>query len=229
MRILSISDTVEPVLYGPFIKERVGAVDLILACGDLPVYYLEYIVSLLNAPLYYVHGNHDKPIRYDATLEDSGGGSFTWGNDLHGRTVNFRGLLLAGLEGCRQYNPGAPYQYTEAEVRRQTYWLGYRMRWNRLRFGRYVDVLITHAPALSIHDGQDLAHRGFASYNRFLSRYRPLLMLHGHRHVYNRQQVMETDYGKTLILNTYGYRVLDLAPAPGGGWQLVTQVHQERA
>ena len=62
MRILTVSDKVEPVLYGPYIRERVGQIDLILACGDLPYYYLEYIVSLLDRPLYYVHGNHDKAI-----------------------------------------------------------------------------------------------------------------------------------------------------------------------
>ena len=35
---------------------------LILACGDLPYYYLEYIVGLLDVPLFYVHGNHDKVV-----------------------------------------------------------------------------------------------------------------------------------------------------------------------
>ena len=60
MRILTVSDKVEPVLYSPYIRERVGQIDLILACGDLPDYYLEYIVGVLDAPLYFVHGNHDK-------------------------------------------------------------------------------------------------------------------------------------------------------------------------
>ena len=54
MRILTVSDKVEPVLYGPYIRERVGKIDLILACGDLPDYYLEYIVGVLDAPLYFV-------------------------------------------------------------------------------------------------------------------------------------------------------------------------------
>jgi len=36
MRILTVSDKVEPVLYGPYIRERVGKIDLVLACGDLP-------------------------------------------------------------------------------------------------------------------------------------------------------------------------------------------------
>jgi hypothetical protein len=48
MRALVISDKVEPILYGPAINDRVGAVDLILSCGDLPFYYIEYIISMVN-------------------------------------------------------------------------------------------------------------------------------------------------------------------------------------
>ena len=117
MRILTVSDKVEPVLYGPYIRERVGQIDLILACGDLPYYYLEYIVSLLDRPLYYVHGNHDKAILRPTDLNPlSGPPSLGWAVNLHRHTTQFQGLLLAGLEGCRVYNPGAPYQYSEAQV-----------------------------------------------------------------------------------------------------------------
>jgi len=44
--------------------DRFGDVELVLSCGDLPYYYLEYIVSMLNVPLLYVHGNHDAPPEY---------------------------------------------------------------------------------------------------------------------------------------------------------------------
>lgn len=224
MRILSVSDKVEPVLYGPYIRERVGKIDLVLACGDIPYYYLEYIVGLLDAPLYYVHGNHDKEIPKPSlgqppTLNPG----FTWGENLHVRSVNYRGLLLAGLEGCRMYNPGAPFQYSEGSVRRQVFMLGRRLLMNRARYGRYLDVLITHAPPRGIHDDEDLPHQGFESYLGFLKRYRPLLMIHGHQHVYNRNETTETDYHDTRIINTYGYRVIEVKEAGGqGGWQLVT-------
>ena len=147
MRILTVSDKVEPVLYGPYIRERVGQIDLILACGDLPYYYLEYIVSLLDRPLYYVHGNHDKAILRPSDLNPlSGPPSLGWAVNLHRDTARFQGLLLAGLEGCRVYNPGAPYQYSEAQVKAQIRRLGLRLLANRLRYGRYLDILITHAP-----------------------------------------------------------------------------------
>jgi len=224
MRVLTVSDKVEPVLYGPYIRERVGNIDLILACGDLPYYYLEYIVSLLDKPLYYVHGNHDKVVVPESGDEHlARPASLHWATNLHMCSIRHDGLLLAGLEGCRVYNPGARYQYSEAEVRIQIYRLSLQLYVNRLRYGRALDILITHAPPRGIHDGQDLPHRGFEGYLRLLERFRPTLMIHGHQHVYNRNAETETDYGSTRIINTYGYRVLELAPREDDkGWQLVS-------
>jgi uncharacterized protein len=223
MRVLTVSDKVEPVLYGPHIRERVGKVDLILACGDVPDYYLEYIVGLLDAPLFYVHGNHDRvPPAWE---QDQKGvpSAFGWAENLHGRTLAYQGLLLAGLEGSPVYNPGVPYQYSEQSMRWQTLRLGLKLLLNRWRHGRYLDILVTHAPPRGVHDGADLAHRGFVSYLAFLRRYRPLLMVHGHQHVYNRNDVTESDFGGTRIINTYGYRLLELAErSDGEGWQLVS-------
>ena len=223
VRILSISDKVEPVLYGPYIRDRVGAIDLIIACGDLPYYYLEYIVSLLDAPLYFVHGNHDRPVAVPNDLECARDPHrFNWAENLHGRSCCWQGLLLAGLEGCRRYNPGAPFQYSEPDVRLQVIRLGLRLLANRLRYGRYLDVFVTHAPARRIHDGEDLPHQGFAGYLELLRRFRPTLMLHGHQHVYRRDEITETDYVGTRIINTYGYRVLELQQRDGhGGWEVV--------
>jgi len=224
MRILTVSDKVEPVLYGPYIRERVGRIDLILACGDLPYYYLEYIVSLLDRPLYYVHGNHDKAILHPADLSPmSNPAALGWAVNLHKHTARFQGLLLGGLEGCQVYNPGASYQYDESQVNVQVLLLGLRLLVNRLRFGRYLDILITHAPPRGIHDGEDLPHRGFESYLSLLRRFQPMLMIHGHQHVYNRNEPTETDYGRTRILNTFGYRVLELNPRlDKSGWDLVS-------
>ena len=48
-------------------------------------------------------------------------------------------------------------------------------------------------------------------------------MIHGHQHVYNRSETMETDYEGTRIINTYGYRVMEIAPRRvGTGWELVS-------
>lgn len=227
MRILTVSDKIEPVLYGPHIRERVGDVDLVLACGDLPEYYLEYVVSLVNAPLYYVHGNHDKPWGPVpapdgvSNAQSRAGVPSTWAVNLHMRPANFRGLLLAGFEGCRRYND-APYQYSEREVQVQTWWLSLQLLRNRLRHGRFLDILITHAPPRGIHDANDLAHQGFTSYLTFLRRMRPLLMIHGHQHIYDRNLIIETPYAGTQVINTYGYRIIELARSDKRGWRLVS-------
>ena len=224
MRILTVSDKVEPVLYGPYIRERVGQIDLILACGDLPYYYLDYIVSLLGAPLYFVHGNHDQ---IDVTpAGDRVPGSPTplaYGVNLHMSTVEHPGLLLAGMEGCRAYNLGPPFQYSESETKVQALRLGRKLLWNRVRQGRYLDILATHAPPRGIHDDVDLPHQGFVSYLKFLRRFRPTLMIHGHQHIYNRNLTTETVYEGTRVINTYGYRVLELTRRRDGpAWELVS-------
>lgn len=225
MRILTVSDKIEPVLYGPYLRERVGKIDLILGCGDLPGYYLEYIVGLLDAPLFFVHGNHDRPAAPDPERPDGSdkrADMIEWGVNLHGRAVRYQGVLLAGLEGCRMYNPNAPFQYSERQAGWQVFGLLQRLRWNRLRYGRRLDILITHAPPRGIHDAADLPHQGFTSYLKLLRAARPALMIHGHTHVYNRNDVTESDFSATRIINTYGYRVLELAPQwETGGWELV--------
>ena len=48
-------------------------------------------------------------------------------------------------------------------------------------------------------------------------------MIHGHQHVYNRNETTETNYEGTRVINTYGYRVLELAQRRDGqGWELVS-------
>ncbi|MBN1298348.1 MAG: metallophosphoesterase [Actinobacteria bacterium] len=59
MKILIISDKVVEHIYSPTIEERFKDIDFIISCGDLPCYYLEFIVSMLTKPLFYVMGNHD--------------------------------------------------------------------------------------------------------------------------------------------------------------------------
>ena len=39
IKILSVSDKVEELLYSPAIKRLFADVDIVLGCGDLPLYY----------------------------------------------------------------------------------------------------------------------------------------------------------------------------------------------
>ena len=211
VRVLAISDEVEKLIYSDRIRERFAHVDLVLSCGDLPTYYLEYIVSSLNVPLYGVRGNHD----YGASFDGIPTGSLGPGTgDIHRQVVHANGLLIAGLEGSMEYNHG-PHQYGESAMRLQIARLVPRLLLNRLRHGRYLDILITHAPPRGIHDRPDRCHTGFLAFRRFLRRFRPRYHLHGHIHVYDRLTVTRTRFADTIVRNVYGYREMRI-PLVGG-------------
>ena len=54
MQFLTVSDEVVPAIYSLNIKERFQSIQAILGCGDLPPYYLEFIVTMLAKPCFYV-------------------------------------------------------------------------------------------------------------------------------------------------------------------------------
>lgn len=110
-----------------------------------------------------------------------------------------------------RYRTG-PFQYTEAEMGGRARQLGAKLLRNRLTKGRWLDVLVTHAPPLGIHDGDDLCHRGFQAFRWLMRRFRPRYMVHGHSHVYNRMQPSMSRYGHTVVLNAFPYHVIEIEP-----------------
>jgi Icc-related predicted phosphoesterase len=214
VKILAVSDRVVKSIYSTHIRERFSDVDLVLSCGDLPYSYLEFIASMLDVPCFFVHGNHDRP-EYQSNgcvLVEPGG----W-VDLDGRTVHARGVILAGLEGSIRYKPEGDFQYTERQMAFKVRRMAPALLMNRLRYGRYLDVLITHAPPFTIHDGEDLCHRGFKALLWFMDRFRPRYLLHGHKHAY-KPEPCQTVYGDTEVVNVYPFRTIDLdAPRSSSG------------
>lgn len=205
MRILAISD-VEDEAVAASLADRAGSVDLVLGCGDLPYEYLDYVATGLGAPLRAVHGNHDVPLEM---VEDKAIPVWWEGIDLHGRVVSLNGLLVGGLEGSFRYNRG-PFQSTEGQM-----WLAIlgmlpRLIANRLRHGRFLDVLVTHAPPRGIHDLPDRAHRGFVAFRTFLRLFQPRYHLHGHSHVYDARTVITTQFGGTTVMNAFGARTIEV-------------------
>ncbi len=208
MKILAVSDNVLPQMESArFLRETYTDIDLIISCGDMPAAYLEYIVSVLSVPLFYVRGNHDES--YDQ--EPPGG------EDLQGRVTTYRGLRFAGLEGSIRYNEGMP-QYTESQMAGMV--LGYapKLLPRRMREGYAVDILVTHSPPLHIHDQTDRAHRGFRSLLWFMQWYRPRYLLHGHVDTWDRRRTTVTQYKQTEVININPVKVLtiDERSAPGG-------------
>lgn len=206
MRILTVSDKIDETLYGPHVRSNVGRVGLILSAGDLPFYYLDYLISTLDAPGYFIYGNHGA--EGTAENEDRGGHVSGYRN-LDGRVVRVQELLLAGLEGSIRYNDSSPFQYTQGEMLLKVLGLAPRLFLNRVRYGRYLDILLTHSPPFGIHDGPDRPHQGFRSFLRFMRWFRPRYLIHGHQHVYNHKTPTMTQYGETTIINTYGHRIIE--------------------
>ena len=209
VKILAVSDRVLDRLYCSNVRERAPGVDLIIGCGDLPYYYLDFLISALDVPLVYVHGNHDGGRQY--TTDRGVLTGVPGGNEIHGRTVNIDGLLLAGLGGSMRYRPRAPHMYTEAEMRGQLARLVPKLLWNRQRHGRYLDILVTHSPPFGIHDKKDLPHTGFKVFLTLMQLFKPRYLLHGHIHIYSQDYQRVTEYERTSIVNVYPYRLLDVA------------------
>ncbi|MDY6872679.1 MAG: metallophosphoesterase [Chloroflexota bacterium] len=208
MKLLTVSDKEVSLIYSPQIRRRFEDVDLAVSCGDLSYYYLEYIVSSLDIPLYYVRGNHAKAVEYGC----AGPREAPWGAvDLHRKVVydSKSGLLMAGIEGSLRYNKG-PHQYTQPEMWSMVLQLVPALLWNKLRYGRYLDVFVTHAPPWGIHDQNDRAHQGVKAFNWLIKTFQPTLHIHGHIHVYTPMVTTETMVGNTMVLNTFGYRKLNL-------------------
>ena len=74
------------------------------------------------------------------------------------------------------------------------------------------DILLTHAPARGVGDQEDLPHRGFATFNALMDRYRPRYMVHGHVHpqyaALHFQR--ERQYGETTVVNAYKRHYIEL-------------------
>ena len=206
MKILSVSDIELGLIYSAHVAERFGDVDLVISCGDLPYYYLEFMISMLDKPLYFVRGNHASKREYGV------GGERTapWGAiNLHRRVLRTdHGLLLAGIEGSLRYNRG-PYQYTQEEM----WWMVLTMipalLLNRLRYGRFLDVFVTHAPPWKIGDREDLPHQGIKAFRWLIKVFQPAYHLHGHIHIYRSDRIEPIRVNQTLVINTYGFRELE--------------------
>ncbi len=195
------------MIYSPQIVDRFQQVDVIISCGDLPYYYLEYMISMLNRPLYYVRGNHAPVVEYGS----GGDRQFPLGGcNIHRRTLKTpAGLLIAGVEGSLRYNKG-PCQYTQREMWLHVIHLIPGMVYNRLRYGRYLDIFVTHAPPHGIHDADDRPHQGIKAFRWLDQVFQPSYHLHGHVHLYRQDAMKLTFLGNTKIINTYGYQLTDL-------------------
>lgn len=220
MKILCVADHVDPLVYSGQIKERFKDIDLVLGAGDLPISYYEYIISCLNKRLYFVFGNHNlkkmsvfrrkgiDPIASPAVnsvYADNYGSTYIGGKVVY---LKKHDLIIAGLGGSMRYNKG-PSQYTEGGMARLIWRMTPQLIWNRIVHGRYLDILLTHASPRAIHDKKDRCHRGFRVFLKFMKRFKPAYLIHGHIHIYDQTTIKETRYLDTVVLNAYDHLVID--------------------
>lgn len=208
LRVLSLSDQVVTYIHSPHLTKYINNIDLIIGCGDLPYYYLEFVLSMLDAPLYFVRGNHDKIVEYSPEAQQRV--SPHGGNDLHRKAVKTDGLLLAGVEGCLRYRPG-PFQYSQAEMWMNVFSLLPKLFLNRLLYGRFLDIFVTHAPSAGIHDQTDLPHRGIKAFRWLTKVVKPAYHFHGHVHVYRPDTRVTTVFESTTVINTFKYRITEVS------------------
>jgi Icc-related predicted phosphoesterase len=224
VKILCVSDQIDPLVYSSSIKVRFSDINLVLCAGDLPLDYLDFIVSSLNIPLFFVFGNHHtedmkffKMIWRNFTAEEqrnlmeenqriySGCGAVHLGSKVK-TEENF---IIAGLGGSMRYNNGSN-QFTEFQMLLEIIRIIPQLLWNRVFHGRYCDILLTHAPPKGIHDKKDKCHTGFKIFLWFMKTFKPSYLVHGHIHLYDLSDVRRTKWKDTTVINAYSHCVIDL-------------------
>ena len=206
MKILAVSDEVVERLYSLCEMGHFDDIELIVGCGDLPYPYLENIVSFLNVPLIYVPGNHDPRHRESDPKSYAEGGS-----NLDLKLVRIKTFLIGGLGGSILYRPDGTNQYTQTDAYFRAFKMFPRLCLNRILYGRYLDILISHSPPFGIHDDNTHAHTGLKALNWLVKISKPRYHLHGHTHHYLRNLASsETEFKETKIINVHPYKVLDV-------------------
>ena len=200
MKILCVSDQIDPLIYTNTIKQRFADVDLILSAGDIPLDYLDFIISTLNKPSFFVLGNH----HIEAVDTYAHGAIY-----VDSRVKREAGLIVAVLGGSMRYNKGEN-QFTDFEMKIRMLKLLPALIFNRVFRGRFLDILLTHASPCGIHDKEDRCHKGFKCFLWFIKIFKPRYLVHGHIHLYDLSEVRTTKYHDTLVINAYGHYLIDM-------------------
>ena len=197
VRIMLLSDEADKALWDYLDRRLLEGVDLIISCGDLPAEYLSFLTCFTNAPILYVHGNHDQ-----SYANKPPEGCLCVDDDI----VEVNGVRVLGLGGSMRYRSGG-CMYTEREMEKRVRRLRWKL-WRRKGF----DILVTHAPARGVGDQEDLPHRGFETFLRLMDRWHPRYMVYGHVHPqYGALDFRrERRYGDTAVVNAYKRYIIEL-------------------
>lgn len=206
IRVLAVSDEVDPALEAAATRRAIGALDFIVGCGDLDPGYLNFLADAFHVPLHYVRGNHDVGAAWGAS-----GREMLPEPMADGRLRTEEGIRLLAFSGAPRYAPrGRPG--SEQQVSGFAMWRRVLGGWPRARGHRPL-ILVTHAAPAGLNDGPDMAHRGFASFRWLLDRLAPPLWLHGHTSLVRRGIDARTvRHDGTLLVNVTGATLVELTP-----------------
>ena len=207
MKILAVSDEAVDRIYTLTSSGHFQGVELILGCGDMPYEYLEYLVTVLNVPMFYVPGNHDPRFNLNSDQAHAEGGI-----NLDLKTVRHKTFLIGGFGGSIRYRPDGINQYTQFEAYLRALKMLPALLRNRIQYGRALDILISHSPPFGVHDNKDSAHEGLKALSWLIRIAQPRYLFHGHIHVYRRNlEHTETTIGLTKIINVYPYKSMEVS------------------
>ncbi len=227
LTVLAVTDEVDPRIYSTSVRDRMGDVDFVISCGDLPATYLEFLTDSLHKDVFYVLGNHAEELVREGqrgVLRHPMGCI-----DLGFKVVRDprTGVIFAGLPGSPKYLEHAPVQFSERQMRWRIMRMLPRLLWNRIRYGRAVDILVTHAPPRDVGDREDVAHRGFESMRWLVKWARPQYQVHGHVHLYDRSLGNSLRLHDTDVINVYPYQKLELEVPTLAEYTTAPAVHPE--
>lgn len=209
VKILAVSDQEVEQIYDLAPQGHFGGIQMIAACGDLHYGYLEDLVTILNVDLFFVPGNHDDD--YNPAYDAARAGGCV---NIDLGTAQAGGLLLAGFGGSIRYRPLGTNEYTQQEGFLRAARLIPKLWRNRLRYGRALDVLLTHSPPFGVHDDESRAHQGLKAINWLMGWAKPRYLLHGHMHYVQSNLMRDVTWqGTTSVMNVYPYRVIELQDA----------------
>ena len=206
MQILCVSDWIDPLIYSERLKDRMSDVDIIVSCGDVSLNYLDFIMSMLDKPLFFVFGNHvsgpnkteHRP--YEAKKSEA---PYCF-NNLHLKVYKIDNVLITGFQGSVWYN-GGPYQYRQWEVYLLMLKIIPRLIFNKIFHKRYIDIFVAHAAPFGVGDLPDQCHQGLKAFNLFIKWFKPKLFLHGHIHLFDRNEKRINYLYDTKIINCSGF------------------------
>lgn len=156
--------------------------DMVLFLGDIPWQEVKRIDEYYSCPKFGVLGNHDVFDTYNGTNVEH----------VHAKTIVYKGLTLAGLDGCIRYNEKNTPQFTEDEANQLVSPLP------------KADLFLSHSnPKWFSVDRA--SHSGFQCLTSYILQMKPLYLLHGHLH-----QPYEINIDATTVVSVYPHLVFDL-------------------